>query len=112
MNANEGESRRRGPSSGFATLLLVTAVSALVAGCQSSPGRQGDCHLRKGTTTDELIRCGCVQAHSGGGSVMAETGPGRGPEVIISMVHYICPLGDAKWARVSVVNGRAERVWY
>ena len=39
-------------------------------------------------------------------------GPGGGPGVVISMIHYLCPLGEGKWARVSVVNGKADRVWY
>jgi hypothetical protein len=93
--------------------MLGALILLLVSGCQSTGGA-GDCTIRKGTTTEELIACGCVRASSGGGTVMAERGGGRGPELIISMVHYICPLGEGKgkYARVSVVNGLAERVWY
>lgn len=43
---------------------------------------------------------------------MAERG--RGPEIIISMVPYICPVGEGngRFVRVSVVNGQAEQIWY
>lgn len=99
---------RAGGELGMLTLVLLAGV---LAGCQSSAHRTGGCDVRRGQTADELVRCGCVPAPSGGSMVMTEPG-GSGQRVVVNTVHYVCPLGNARYARVAVVNGRVDGVWY
>jgi len=90
---------------------LLPLLALLMLGCSSDGTRRHICTLQKGMTADELVRCGCVPARTGGGSVMIG---GRGPQAgeTIMMVHYICPRGAGGLSRVEVVNGRLERVIY
>ena len=94
-----------------AAWLLPLLVALLAVGCSSDRARRDICPLRKGMTAEELVRCGCVPAGSGGGSVMiGGRGTGRGETIM--MVHYICPRGAGGLSRVEVVNGLLERVIY
>jgi hypothetical protein len=85
-------------------LLVLAAVVSMPMGCATDVRRGGDCALRKGMSAETLIRCGCVQARSGGGSVVVD-GYGGGSGRTITIVHYICSRGEGRLDRVEVVNG-------
>lgn len=63
--------------------------------------------------TDQLARCGCVSAGNRNdyqvalGSVQE-----RNASQAVSIVNYMCPLGSAGIAMVTVVNGVAKEVFY
>lgn len=99
------------PGRSAVTRILLVLVTVLLTGCSGDLARREVCTLRKGMSAEELIRCGCVPARSGGGSVMIG-GRGASPGATITMVHYICPRGEGGLTRVEVVNGLLERVIY
>jgi hypothetical protein len=92
----------------FARLAGVL-MAALLAGCGSGSPEREHCPLRPGMTADELVRCGCTPAHSGGGTVMIG-GRAGAPGRIISMVRYLCPQGRGRFGQVEVVDGVVQRV--
>ena len=56
----------RGRRSWRLVLALLVPVAALVlTGCQSAE-KTSECRFHKGTTSDELFRCGCVRATRAG----------------------------------------------
>jgi hypothetical protein len=59
-------------------------------------------------TEGDLVRCGCIPAHSGRSSVVIEGGGGE--RRAMSTLQYICIYGDGRVDRVEVVNGVAERI--
>lgn len=96
--------RRSGPPLG-----LLLAVVVLVLGCASEGGQRKGCTLRQGMTEGDLVRCGCIRANSGSGSVIVEGGRGGEP-LTLSTAQYICVYPDGRVDRVVVVNGEAQRV--
>lgn len=96
------------------TLGALICVLVAVTGCQStaSSSRGDDCTFAPGMTTDDLARCGCVAANSrGDGSVMLMSEESLNNTRTIAIVNYMCPLGAAGVARVTVMNGVATTVY-
>lgn len=63
--------------------------------------------------TDQLAACGCVLADRGAFYQPPTADPQtRNDAVTINIVSYMCPLGEAGIARVSVKNGVALQVFY
>ncbi|RKT43423.1 hypothetical protein [Thiocapsa rosea] len=85
-----------------------------VTGCQSTAtSSRGDtCTFAPGMTTDDLARCGCVAGNSrGDGSVMLMSEEALNNTRTVAIINYMCPLGAAGVARVTVMNGVATTVY-
>lgn len=95
----------------WAVLGLVSFAVSACATVPPSGHADGRCAPRKGMTTDELVRCGCVAAHSDASAIVSRKGA-RGAEAseVVVIVPYVCPLGKAGIARVSVNNGVVDEV--
>lgn len=95
------------------TLGAVICMLA-VTGCQStaSSSRRDACTFAPGMTTDDLARCGCVAGNSrGDGSVMLMSEEALNNTRTVAIINYMCPLGAAGVARVTVMNGIATTVY-
>ncbi len=87
---------------------------ATITGCQSNPGREQreTCRFAPGMTTDSLALCGCAPAFTGNdGSAMLMSEEAQSNTQTIMMVSYMCPLGSAGVAKVTVVNGVVTGVY-
>jgi len=64
-------------------------------------------------TSAELADCGCLLHDTGGLATASGARVAGGTEVqTVIIVNYICPLGKRGVARVSVINGVADAVYY
>ncbi len=108
---------RRSPASRLGA--RPVALGALIwmlalTGCQSttSSARSDACTFAPGMTTDDLARCGCVPGNSrGDGSVMLMSEEALNNTRTVAIINYMCPLGAAGVARVTVMNGVAITVY-
>lgn len=94
--------------------LVIVLLCIGLTGCQSaSNARLKRCFPRVGMGTDQLAACGCVLA-DGAAFYVPPTADPQAPNeaVTINIVSYMCPLGEAGIARVSVKNGVALQVFY
>jgi hypothetical protein len=94
----------------FAVLVCVLAAT----GCQSttSSSRSDACTFVPGMTTDDLARCGCIAGNSrSDGSVMLMSEEALSNTRTVAVINYMCPLGAAGVARVTVMNGIATTVY-
>jgi hypothetical protein len=63
--------------------------------------------------TDQLALCGCVSAATRSGyHVPLATEQERTAAQSVSIVNYMCPLGAGGIAKVVVLNGVAQQVFY
>ena len=94
--------------------LVILLLWVGLTGRQSaSEERLKRCFPRVGMSTDQLAACGCVLTDNGAfyEPQTADT-QALNEAVTINIVSYMCPLGEAGIARVSVKNGVALQVFY
>ncbi|MGB5833793.1 MAG: hypothetical protein WBG92_17635 [Thiohalocapsa sp.] len=91
-------------------LILIPALAACASGSQQ---KRDYCLPQPGMTTAQLANCGC-RLHDSGGLASASEAWADGERSVqtVIIVNYICPLGEKGIARVSVINGVADRVYY
>lgn len=93
---------------------MSVLLSVVPMGCESTAeARRRHCFPRVGMSADQLVVCRCFQAGSGAHYMLStvDTRTLKDP-VSISIVSYICTLGEAGLARVSVQNGVVTQVFY
>lgn len=91
--------------------VVIVLLWVGLTGCQSvSEKRLKRCFPSVGMDTDQLAACGCVLTDDGAFS--AADPQALNESVTINIVSYMCPLGEAGIARVSVKNGVALQVFY
>ena len=106
--------RPSGRSGARDVTLGVLICMLAVSGCQStaSSSRGDACTFTPGMTTDDLARCGCMASNSrGDGSVMLMSEEALNNTRTVAIINYMCPLGAAGVARVTVMNGVATAVY-
>lgn len=93
--------------------MLIMGALALV-GCQGGggPPRTSLCELVPGMDTDQLALCGCVSADTRADQIPLASERERNVSQSVSMVNYMCPMGSAGVAQVSVLNGIAQQIFY
>jgi hypothetical protein len=85
-----------------------------VVGCGSVDHHERrHCRPAPGMTTEQLAACGCVLLDNGSlASAPAALSEDGSAVRSVIIVNYICPLGEAGVAKVSVRNGVADSVLF
>lgn len=93
--------------------MLIIGVAA-ITGCQSNPAseQRKTCRFAPGMTTETLAICGCAPAFTGNdGTAMLMSEEAQSNTRTVMIVSYMCPLGSAGVAKVTVVNGVVTGVY-
>lgn len=94
---------------GLLLIAILGVIGCPTAGTQSA----GACALKVGMDTDALTECGCVPADTQGNyNAPMSSSALSGAVTRVSILNYMCPLGSAEFAKVVVVNGVAEEIFY